>query len=106
MSETDLSPLSSINSTPRQKPHLVIIPTTPMGSFGAHTEQLTGALAQNLQQTSSSSRVVETQLEGGMDLTLKIGTQKKGRKWRVTVKVSRLAVLGVIKTPKQTDFQD
>jgi hypothetical protein len=73
MSETDLSSLSSIDSTPRQKPHLEIISATAMGSLGAHSEPPRGALAPKLQLTSSSRRVVETQLEGGMgmDLTLK-----------------------------------
>jgi hypothetical protein len=71
MSESDLSSLSSIDSTPRQKPHLEIIPATSIGSLAAHSEQVRGALAQRFQQALSSSRVVETQLEGGLSLTPK-----------------------------------
>jgi hypothetical protein len=47
-----------------------MIPATPMGSIRAPSNWLRGAIAQKLQQTSSSSTVVETLLEEGTDLTL------------------------------------
>jgi hypothetical protein len=76
MSETNLSPLPSMDSSPQQNPMFEHIATIPMGSLAAHSELVRGAVAQRLHQTSPSCKLVETQFEGGLALTVKIGTQR------------------------------